>query len=174
MRFQNTLCGLIFSAGLIFTSLPSCVGYQLGNTKHQKLLHIENVYVPLVLDETQEIRLASQATNQIVKAISQDGSFKITGSSDAHATLNAVIKTLTYTEFRSNRLDTLLSEELIMKVTIQWNLEDNTGKILEEGQSTGTTRFVADSNQRLSRDNAKNDALQKVAQKITSRIANGF
>jgi len=173
MRQLILICNL-FLGFIAMASLSSCTGYQLGNTKHQKLKHIKNIYVPMVEDKTLEIKLAPQATNQIIKAISTDGTYRITRSSNSDASLKAVISTIQYDEFRSNRLDTLRAEELIMNITAEWQLVDNAGKVLEKGTSTGSTRFFADSNQRLSRDNAKADALQKVAQKITSRISNGF
>lgn len=128
----------------------------------------------MVEDKTLEIKLAPQTTNEIIKAISTDGTYRITRASNSDATLKAVIASIDYDEFRSNRLDTLRAEELIMNIQIDWELVDNKGKILEKGVSTGATRFFVDGNQRLSRDNAKSDALQKVAQKITSRISNGF
>ncbi len=169
MRISN-ICLFIS----VLSMFPSCVGYQLGNTKRKKLKHIENIYVPMVEDKTLEIKLAPQATNEIIKAISTDGTYRITRSNNSDATLNAVITAVDFDEFRSNRLDTLRAEELIMHIVIKWQLVDNAGKVLERGTSTGSTRFFADSNQRLSRDNAKSDAMQKAAQKITSRISNGF
>ena len=174
MRQFFFISSLLFLSFFSFSIIPSCVGYQLGNTKHQKLKDIRNIYIPMIEDKTLEIKLAPQATNQIIKAISKDGTYRVTRPNDSDATLKAVIRTINYDEFRSDRLDTLRAEELIMSVVIDWELVDNSGKILQKGVSTGSTRFFADSNQRLSRDNAKSDALQKIAQKITSRLSNGF
>lgn len=161
-------------ASFSLSLFPSCVGYRLGNTKQAKLKHVNNIYVPLVDDQTLEVKLAPQVTNAIIKAISNDGTFRITRANNSDAALNAKIQTIKYDEFRSSRLDTLRAEELIIHVVIEWQLVDNAGKVLEQGTSTGASRFFADSNQRLSRDNAKSDALQEAAQKITSRISNGF
>lgn len=154
--------------------LCSCSGYQLGNSKPSKLAHIKTITVPLVDNETQEVKLAAQTTNALVSTLSQDGSYRIVRKHEADATLHAVVKKIKFTEFRSNRLDTLRAEELNMIVHIDWQLVDNSGKVLEAGKSTGTTRFFSDANQRLSRDNAYPAAIQKAAQNITSRIANGF
>lgn len=165
---------LIVLAAASIAILPACVGYQLGNTKHEKLKHIEKIYVPQVLDDTLEIKLAPQATNEIIRAISNDGTYRISRSEDSDATLKAKITSVDFDEFRSNRLDTLLAEELTITIFIEWQLIDNAGKVLEEGRSSGQARFFTDDNQRLSRDNAKPDALQRVARKITSRLSNGF
>ncbi len=174
LRHFSTIPVFSVLALMLLLVLPSCVGYQLGNTKHQKLRHIDNIYVPLVNDKTQEIKLAPQTTNEIIKAISNDGTYRITKESNSDATLNATIEYITFREFRSNRFDTLRADELTMNVRISWRLVDRYGKVLEKGNSTGITRYFADSNQRLSRDNAKTNALQKAAQKITSQISNGF
>jgi len=154
--------------------LISCSGYKLGNAKPRNLAHIKKIAVPMLENQTQEIKLAPQATNALVTAISNDGSYRIASENNADATLTGTIQNVKYSAFRANRLDTLLAEELTMVVSINWELKDNAGNVLQSGTSTGSTRFFADVNQRLSRDNAIADALQDAAQKITSRISNGF
>ena len=97
MRLHSFIRSLfIFSSAFLLASLPSCVGYQLGNTKPENLKRIETIYVPMIEDTTLEIKLAPQATNEIIKAISKDGTFRISRSSNADATLSAVIKTINY------------------------------------------------------------------------------
>ena len=112
--------------------LCSCSGYQLGNSKPSKLAHIKTITVPLVDNETQEVKLAAQTTNALVSTLSQDGSYRIVRKHEADATLHAVVKKIKFTEFRSNRLDTLRAEELNMIVHIDWQLVDNSGKVQSE------------------------------------------
>ncbi len=154
--------------------LSSCAGYRLGGAKPQALKNVKNISVPLVENDTLEIKLAPLATNALVSAISNDGSYRITKTSNSDAYLKASIKNIDYREFRSSRLDTLRAEELTMTISVNWELIDNSGATLLKGTSTGSTRFFNDDNQRISRENAKANALQNAADKITSRISNGF
>lgn len=165
---------LISILSILTFALCSCTGYQLGNSKPTKLGHIKTLTIPLVQNDTQEVKLAAQATNALVATVSQDGSYKVVRKHEADATLHATIKKVEFTEFRSNRLDTLRAEELNMVIHMEWQLVDNAGKVLDSGKAAGATRFFTDANQRLSRDNAYPAAIQKAAQNITSRIANGF
>ncbi len=51
---------------------------------------------------------------------------------------------------------------------------NNPTKILEEGESTGTTRFFTGSNLEIARTNALPDALQRACEAMVSRLADGF
>lgn len=164
----------LISALTALLLLSSCVGYKLGSAKPVALQGIKNISVPLVTNETLEIKLAPLATNALVSSISNDGSYRISKPSNSDAYLKATIKKIDYREFRSARLDTLRAEELTMNVIVAWELIANSGEVLLDGVSTGNTRFFSDNNQRISRDNAVANALQNAASKITSRISNGF
>ncbi len=154
--------------------LSSCAGYRLGSAKPESLRNIKNISVPLVKNDTLEIKLAPLATNALVSSISNDGSYRITEASNSDAYLKATIRKIDYREFRSARLDILRAEELTMTIVVNWELIDNSGSTLLSGSSTGETRFFNDNNQRISREHAVANALQNAASKITSRISNGF
>ena len=156
------------------TSLCSCSGYQLGGAKPKELLKIDSIYVPMVDNKTQEIKLAPQATNSLIRFINNDGAFQVSTPAQSDATLKVVIETIKYREFRSSRLDTLRAEELTANIKASWQLIDNQSNILLSGKSDGETRFFVDDNQRLSRDNSIHDAIDNLSRKITSRISNGF
>jgi len=173
MPFSNNLfklCILLVS----IVHLSSCAGYQLGGSKPHGLQHIDSVYIPLVDNKTQEIKLAPQATNSLIKFINADGTYKVSTLAKADAQLEITIETIEYREFRSARLDTLRAEELTAKIIATWQLLDTQSRTLLKGKSKGETRFFVDRNQRLSRNNALHDAIDNLSRKITSRISNGF
>lgn len=158
----------------ISATLTSCSGYQLGGAKPSQLTNIRSIYIPMIDNKTQEIKLASQATSSLVRFINNDGSYLVSTPAQSDATLKVVIETIKYSEFRSSRLDTLRAEELNASIISSWQLIDNQSNTLLSGTSKGETRFFVDDNQRLSRDNAMHDALNNLSRKIASRISNGF
>ena len=164
------LCIIVATSTLLF----SCAGYQLGGSKPEQLKGIQSIYVPMVENKTQEIKLAPQATNSLVHFINKDGAYSVTTPAQSDATLRVVIEKIEYREFRSARLDTLRAEELTANIRAKWELIDNQSNILLSGRSSGETRFFVGDNQRLSRDNSLNDALDTLSRKITSLISNGF
>jgi len=154
-------------------NLCSCSGYQLGGSKPSELKDIQSIYVPMVENKTQEIKLAPQSTNSLVRFINNDGTYQVSTPAQSDATLRVVIDRIEYREFRSSRLDTLLAEELTTHIHASWELVDNQSKKLLSGRSYGETRFFVGDNQRLARDNSMNDAIDTLSRKITSRITNG-
>ncbi len=170
--FLKAICASIILATT--ASLCSCSGYHLGGAKPQELQGIKSIYVPMVDNKTQEIKLAPQTTNSLVRSINNDGTYQVSTPAQSDATLRVVIEMINYREFRSSRLDTLRAEELTANITATWQLIDNQSKVLLSGRSNGQTRFFVDDNQRLSRDNSMYDAIDNLSRKITSRISNGF
>lgn len=170
--YFHTLCASLLLA--ITASLSSCAGYHLGGAKPVELTNIQSIYIPMIENKTQEIKLAPQTTNSLTRFINNDGTFQVSTAAQSDATLKVVIEKIDYREFRSARLDTLRAEELTANIVATWQLIDNQSNILLSGRSNGETRFFVDDNQRLSRDNALHDAIQSLSRKITSRISNGF
>jgi len=170
-NFKTITTGLTLA---ITTSLCSCSGYQLGGSKPKELQGIQSIYVPIVDNKTQEIKLAPQTTNSLVRFINNDGTYQVSTPAQSDATLHVTIEKINYREFRSSRLDTLQAEELTSEIVASWKLIDNQSQLLLSGTSNGKTRFFVDDNQRLSRDNSIYDAVDNLSRKITSRISNGF
>ncbi|NWK56848.1 hypothetical protein HW115_14590 [Verrucomicrobiaceae bacterium N1E253] len=161
---------------LLPLALASCTGYHLGGSKPSHLAHVENIQVPLFVNETQLTRADAYATNSAVDALTRDGSYRITNINDAQAVLEGSVVSIDYGQVSSSRTDTLKSEELSMEVTINWILRDasNPARILEKGSSRGKTRFFAGDNLEIAKVNALPDALRRACESMTSRIANGF
>ena len=63
-----------------------------------------------------------------------------------------------------------------MVVSFNWVLfdADNPGKILDQGQSKGSTRFFVDPNLQTARQTALPDALKRASESVIARLANGF
>jgi len=168
IRFLSALCCL----GL----LSSCAGYRLGGEKPEHLASVNSLYVPLAKTRTLFPRSEALTTNIVVDAITKDGTYNIGTASHSDATLLLTLEEISYRQTRSDRRDTLRSEELTLEVKINWRLVDpkRPGDPLEEGSNSGRTRLFVDDNLQTARANALPDALQRAAQAIVSRIADGF
>lgn len=164
-----TLCTCMLS--ILFSS---CSGYRLGATKPTLLQDVQSLSIPIVKDRTQNIKLAARATNALVRAINQDGTYRVTTSTRSDATLEVSIDSVSYSKFRATRYDTLRAQAVTMIVNMHWNIVRPDGSLIMKGRSTGKTRYYLGDNQRLSRENALPNAVEDAAQSLTSEIANGF
>ena len=90
--------------------------------------------------------------------------------------LEANLRQIKYTTLRGNRLDTLLPEELINTVTIEWKLLDakDRTKILASGKSSGSSQLFAAENLQTARNSALPEALERAGDTLVSRLANGY
>jgi hypothetical protein len=63
-----------------------------------------------------------------------------------------------------------------MVVHIRWAVRGGgtSPRILANGSSTGSTRFFVDPNLQTARNNALSDAMDRAAQAMVSRLANGW
>lgn len=156
--------------------LASCAGYRLGGVKPASLASVKTIAVPMVANETLHPRAEALATSAISSALTQDGTYKLGTSGNADAVLQARLTRINYSSIRGSRLDTLLPEELRNKVQIQWSLVDasDRSKTLASGVSTGESQLFVDSNLQTARNNALPDALERAAQDVVSKLANGY
>ena len=158
---------------LIFVSSAR---YQMGGSKPSHLSHVKRIQVPLFVNDTQLTRADAYATNSMVDALTNDGTYRISRADTADAVLEGIVKTADYSQVSSSRRDTLRSEELSMDITIAWTLRDadNPILILEQGESKGLTRLFAGDNLEIARTNALPDALRRASEAIVTRLADGF
>lgn len=156
--------------------LSSCAGYHLGGSKPAHLEHVKSIHVPLFKNDTLLIRAESLATNSAVDALTRDGTYRIGTSESSQAVLEGRVTNVEYSQVRSDRRDSLRSEELGMEITIEWILRDaqDPSRVLEKGKSTGRTRFFAGGNLHVARTNALPDALRRATESMVMRISDGF
>ena len=156
--------------------LVSCAGYQLGNIKPPSLTRVNSIAVPMLSNATLHPRAEALATSAVIDAFVQDGTYRMEKSERADAVLEANLRQIKYTTLRGNRLDTLLPEELINTVTIEWKLLDakDRTKILASGKSSGSSQLFAAENLQTARNSALPEALERAGDTLVSRLANGY
>lgn len=156
--------------------LTSCGGYQLGGVKPKSLAHVKKIAVPMFDNDTQHPRAEAIATSAVVSAFVEDGTYQVVSRDQADAVLEGKVKQIVYNQLRSNRLDTMLPEELENDVTLDWELKDakNPLKTLARGHSKGNSRFFLDANLQTARNNALPDAMERASEALVSRLSNGY
>lgn len=156
--------------------LSSCAGYQLGGVKPASLARIKTIQVPMFKNDTQHPRAEAIATSAVASALAQDGTYRIATLDKADAILEGRIRRIDYIQIRGERLDTLRPLELQNTVTLAWTLKDakDPTKVLATGSAIGTSQFFVDANLQTSRNNALPDAMERAADTLVSRIANGY
>jgi hypothetical protein len=156
--------------------MVSCVGYQLGGVQPKSLERIETIAVPMFRNQTQHPRAETLATSAVASAITQDGTYRVTSVATADAVLEGTLESIEYTPIRSNRFDTMLPEELANTVKLEWVLKDarDPTKLLASGQSIGISKAYVDANLQTARNNALPDALERAAEALVSRLADGY
>jgi hypothetical protein len=156
--------------------LTSCGGYQLGGVKPKSLAHVKKIAVPMFDNDTQHPRAEAIATSAVVSAFVEDGTYQVVSRDQADAVLEGKVKQITYSQLRSNRLDTMLPEELENDVTLDWELKDakNPLKTLARGYSKGNSRFFLDANLQTARNSALPDAMERASEALVSRLSNGY
>ncbi|MBK1789877.1 LPS assembly lipoprotein LptE [Persicirhabdus sediminis] len=160
---------------LIALVLSACQGYHINGTKPDYLSEIKTVAVPQFDNDTLEVRLGSLATNSAVDSLTRDATFTIGNAEDADAVLVGRVTNVNYGQVSSSRIDSLRSEELSATVIIHWKLIDNTTqRVLDQGSSRGTTRFIADGNLQTARRNGMPDATKRATDSMVLTLANGF
>jgi hypothetical protein len=171
------MLSLRISLTLACAALSSCAGYQLGGSKPAPLAEVRTLHVPFFANKTLAHRAEVLATNAAINALVHDGSYTVTSDAQADAVLEGVVEAVSYSQVSSARTDTLRSRELEMVVRIQWMVHGGPAgakRALVSGTSTGSTRFFVDPNLQTARNNALSDAMDRAAQAMVSRLANGW
>ena len=163
----------IIILGICSFLLCSCAGYKLGGATPQELQSIKSIAIPQFENDTLEPRLAVLTTNSTVDSLVLDGSYKIVSNEEADAVLLARVKQVDYHQFRSNRFDTLRSDEFTAIVEIDWKLVSGR-QVLSRGTSKGSINFFTERNFQASKRNALPLAAKRAADKIVTSLTEGF
>lgn len=167
----------LFALAVFALLFSCCAGYQLQSGRPQAMAHVKKIHVPLFENKTLIPRGEALATNSVIDAIVADGTYSLASADEADAVLYGSVESVTYSQVRATRLDTLRSEEMENTLTIKWELRGNHGqnmKVLSAGKARGSSRFAIDANQQTARQNALPDALQRAATQVVGRLTDDF
>lgn len=167
-----------FSGVALFSVVLSCcTGYQLQSGRPAAMAHVTKIHVPLFENKTLIPRGEVLATNSVIDAIVADGTYRLASAADADAILIGSVQSVSYSQVRATRLDTMRSEEMENTINIKWELRGNhtqNMKVLSSGKARGSSRFAIDANQQTARQNALPDAFQRAATQVVGRLTDDF
>jgi hypothetical protein len=154
--------------------LPGCAGYQLGSSKPSHLQGVTKLYVPTFKNDTLEPRIAVLVTNTVIKHIQMGGAYQIVSQDEADATLVGSIENVDRSQFRAVRNNTLRTSELLVRLLVNYKIEDTSGARLHTGRVTADSNVVLDPNFQTSERQAFTDVAERLSQRLVDEISDGW
>ena len=152
----------------------SCAGYQMGASRPAAMEGVKTLAVPLFRNNTLEPRASSIVSNNVVRLLHNDGTFKLVDSSLADAVLKGTITRFDRRQLRSARNNSLRTRELELRVWIDYTVETRTGAVLMRGTANGSTALFLDPNFQLTERQGIDDASLRAAEDLVSRLCEGW
>lgn len=155
--------------------LAACAGYRFGPVKPEKLAHVRSIAVPTFKNMTLEPRAAVLVTNETIKRLQMDGTYKVTSTAAADAILKGTIAEIRRRPLRSARFNTIKTREMQFEVLIDYVLEDtHTQQVLARGRARGASHIFLDNNFQLTERQSLSEAAANAARYLVSEIAEGI
>ena len=131
--------------------------------------------IPTFINNTQEPRASVLITNAVIGQMQTDGTYRIDTEDKADAVLRGTITNIERRQLRGARTDVLKTRELEVSVVVDFVVEDlGTGSEIDRGSVRGRTNIFLDPNFQLTERQAVQDAAEKLAIALTSRLTEGF
>ncbi|MFN0129412.1 MAG: LPS assembly lipoprotein LptE [Verrucomicrobiales bacterium] len=169
-----------FSRSLVLLAAPlillaGCAGYTMGPIKPARLASVSSIAVPTFKNMTLEPRSSVLITNEVIKRLQNDGSFKVASSASADAVLKGTLIEIRRRPLRSARFNTLRTREMEFEITVDFTLEDaRTREVLADGRARGSSHIFLDENFQLTERQALNEAAAEAARDLVTRLSEGI
>ena len=170
MRFLLSLLAVMLCA--------ACGGYHVGPVKPTKFKNVQRICVKNFKNDTLEPRMESLLANAVIKQLHLDGTYQITGESNADAILQGTLQQIQRTPTRALRGNILQSTEYLLTLRAGYTLtETHGGKVLDARTVQGTTNFFVSAGSArqdlLTADTAQDErqAIPLAAEDLATRIA---
>lgn len=173
LRTLSLISCLTIAALMAFTG---CAGYRLGNVQGEAMRGVKLIHVPTVKNRSFEPNLAIMATNAIIRAIDQDGTYRTTRAKGADAVLEVVITEVKRTPRRSSRSDTELTEEyeVLVKAEVTVRNYVQGTKVFDKQIVEGSSSFFTIADYQEAERQALPLAAEDLGRKIAVMIAEGW
>lgn len=156
--------------------LCSCASnYQMGNTpKGAGFQDIRILYLPSVVNETDETAVPGPVTNAILQEIDRDGTFRHARKDEADAILEVTVKKIERSPIQQSVEQYLTTLQYQLTITLEYRVYSMKEKKEVIGKSiiSGSTTFFVQGDQTESQRQALPLAAQNVAQNLVSALAN--
>ena len=156
-------------------AFASCANYQMGSTpKHEDFKDVRVLYVPTVVNQTDETAVPGPVTNAILQEIDREGTFRHARKDESDAILEVTVKSITRTPIRQSTEQFLTTLQYQLILTLEYRLFNLREKkeILAKSTIQGSTTFFVQGDQTESQRQALPLAAQSAAQNLVTAIAN--
>ena len=172
------LCRRLLRWGVV-TVLPlvlgGCANYQMGSTpKAAGFQDIRVLYVPSVVNETDETAVPGPVTNAILQEIDRDGTFRHARKDESDAILEITVKRIERTPIRQSTEQFLTTLQYQLILTLEYRVYSLKEKkeVLGATKVNGSTTFFVQGDQTESQRQALPLAAQNAAQNLVTTLAN--
>ena len=133
------------------------------------------LFIPVFRNNTLLPQVEGLVTDTVARQFQQDGTYTLTTRDAADAVLNCTIERVSRTPARSVTGNVLLTTEFDLSLAVSYQLVDaKTGKVLDSGQSNGTTSFFVGNDVTQDERQALPLAAEQLAVRLVSAVAEGF
>ena len=175
MPFHRVLSRAAALLAVPVLMLTGCAGYTVGPLKPARLASINTIAVPTFKNMTLEPRSSVLITNEVVKRLQNDGSYKVASTTAADAVLKGTLVEIRRRPLRSARFNTLRTREMEFEIFIDFTLEDaRTREVLADGKARGSSNIFLDENFQLTERQALNEAATEAARDLVTRLSEGI
>jgi len=154
-------------------SLTGC--YTLGDARPAMMRGITTLAVPVSKNKTLEPNVEALLADTITKALQTDGTYTIAYSDRADAVLDTTLTSVRRAPARSLRGNVVATSEFLLYSTVNYRVTDqHDGRELMSGDVTGQTSFFVTADLQTAEAQALPLAFTDTANKLASRLGEGF
>lgn len=165
----------LFFCLLGLTLMTSCANYRMGSTpKPEAMADVRVLYVPMVVNETDDTAVPGPVTNAILQEIDREGTFRHARKDESDAVLEVVVKRLERAPIRQSTEQFLTTLQYQLVITLEYRLYNLKEKkeVLPKSVVQGSTTFFVQGDQTESQRQALPLAAEDAAQKLITALAN--
>ena len=154
--------------------LCSCANYKMGNTpKGGGLQDVRVLYVPSVINETDETAVPGPVTNAILQEIDRDGTFRHARKDEADAILEVTVKRIERSPIQQSVEQYLTTLQYQLTLTLEYRVYSMKDKkeVIGKTMASGYTTFFVQGDQTESQRQALPLAAQNAAQNLVTSLA---
>ena len=161
-------------AALVCLGLSGCLGYHIGPAKPNYLHDVHTIAIPTFENKTLIPRVEVLVTSTVIKQFQQDGTFRIGNGDSADATLKCEITSISRSPARSVLGNVLATTEFNLGMRVRYRLAGPNGKMLKEGEVSGTTSFFVGTDVTTDERQALPLAAEELATQLVTQVSEGW
>ncbi len=164
---------LLFAA-LAALLLTGC-GYKLGEIRPTPMRSVQTLAVPMFKNKTYKPRVESLFADSLVKALQQDGTYRIVNTNEADAILYCTIESIERSSLRAVQNNVLATSEFGLTVKVRYEVvSQRSGVVLMSGLQTGRASFFSGSDLVTVERQALSDAAADLSRNMVFQVTEGW